>query len=118
MQRHDHANEVWITGIGLVSSLGEGVEAHANVMTGRRPCVPSVDEATFAPYPVHPSNAARLLALMDRASVSIIVDHLDVARGWSDAMTRAGRAIVSVVRRPFASHIAAPSCSFSRGVAR
>lgn len=53
MQRHDHANEVWITGIGLVSSLGEGVEAHANVLSGRRPCVPSVDETTFAPYPVH-----------------------------------------------------------------
>jgi 3-oxoacyl-[acyl-carrier-protein] synthase II len=53
MQRHDHANEVWITGIGLVSSLGEGVEAHVDVLTGRKPCVPSVDETTFAPYPVH-----------------------------------------------------------------
>src|SRR5262245_788735 len=42
------------------------------------------------PYPVHPSNAPRLVALMDRARVSIIVDHLDVARGWSDAMTRTG----------------------------
>src|SRR5438874_10549462 len=31
------------------------------------------------PYPVNPSNAARLMALMDRAAVSIIVDHLDVA---------------------------------------
>ena len=27
------------------------------------------------PYPVNPSNAARLLALMDRAAISIIVDH-------------------------------------------
>jgi 3-oxoacyl-[acyl-carrier-protein] synthase II len=53
MQRQDHANEVWITGIGLVSPLGEGVEAHLSVLTGRRPCVPSVDETTFAPYPVH-----------------------------------------------------------------
>src|SRR5207248_5412675 len=43
------------------------------------------------PYPVNPSNAARVLALMDRASISIIVDHLAVARGWSDAMERAGR---------------------------
>src|ERR687886_187891 len=35
------------------------------------------------PYPVNPSNAARVLALMDRASISIIVDHVAVARGWS-----------------------------------
>jgi D-serine deaminase-like pyridoxal phosphate-dependent protein len=48
------------------------------------------------PYPVNPSNASRVLALMDRATISIIVDHLDVARGWSAAMQRsrphAGRA--------------------------
>jgi D-serine deaminase-like pyridoxal phosphate-dependent protein len=50
------------------------------------------------PYPVNPSNAARLLALMDRAAISIIVDHLDVARGWSDAMTRAGRALDVLVK--------------------
>ena len=50
------------------------------------------------PYPVNPSNADRLLALMDRASISIIVDHLDVARGWSDAMQRAGRALDVLVK--------------------
>src|SRR5207244_6825171 len=32
------------------------------------------------PYPVNPSNASRVIALMNRASLSIIVDHLDVAR--------------------------------------
>jgi D-serine deaminase-like pyridoxal phosphate-dependent protein len=47
---------------------------------------------------VNPSNAARLLALMDRAAISIMVDHLDVARGWSDAMTRAGRALDVLVK--------------------
>jgi D-serine deaminase-like pyridoxal phosphate-dependent protein len=50
------------------------------------------------PYPVHPSNAPRLLALMDRARISIIVDHLDVARGWSDAMQRAGRSLDVLVK--------------------
>jgi D-serine deaminase-like pyridoxal phosphate-dependent protein len=50
------------------------------------------------PYPVNPFNAARLIALMDRATMSIIVDHLDVARGWSDAMLRAGRAIDVLVK--------------------
>ena len=48
------------------------------------------------PYPVSPRNAARVLALMDRASISIIVDHLAVARGWSDAMRApAGRSTCS-----------------------
>jgi D-serine deaminase-like pyridoxal phosphate-dependent protein len=50
------------------------------------------------PYPVNPSNASRLLALMERASLSIIVDHLDVARGWSDAMQRAGRTLDVLVK--------------------
>jgi D-serine deaminase-like pyridoxal phosphate-dependent protein len=45
------------------------------------------------PYPLHPSNADRVLALMDRARISIIVDHPVVARGWSDAMSRAGRTL-------------------------
>src|SRR6476619_7600066 len=50
------------------------------------------------PYPVNPANAPRVLALMDRASISIIVDHLEVARGWSDAMQRAGRALDVLVK--------------------
>jgi D-serine deaminase-like pyridoxal phosphate-dependent protein len=48
---------------------------------------------------VNPSNAARLLAVMDRTDdLSIIVDHLDVARGWSEAMTRAGRRLDVLVK--------------------
>jgi D-serine deaminase-like pyridoxal phosphate-dependent protein len=50
------------------------------------------------PYPVNPANASRLLALMDRAVISIIVDHLDVARGWSDAMQRAGRTLDVLIK--------------------
>jgi len=50
------------------------------------------------PYPVNPANASRLLALMDRAAISIIVDHLDVARGWSDAMQRAGRTLDVLIK--------------------
>src|SRR5437773_5230416 len=45
------------------------------------------------PYPVQPSNALRLGALMDRTAISIVVDHADVARGWSDAMRKAGRTL-------------------------
>jgi len=50
------------------------------------------------PYPVNPVNASRVLALMDRAAISLIVDHLAVARGWSDVMQRAGRSLDVLVK--------------------
>ena len=50
------------------------------------------------PYPVNPVNAPRLLALMDRAAISIIVDHPEVVRGWSDAMRIAGRTLDVLVK--------------------
>jgi D-serine deaminase-like pyridoxal phosphate-dependent protein len=43
------------------------------------------------PYPIHPVNAARVVALLDRSNFSFIVDHAVVASGWSEALTRAGR---------------------------
>ena len=43
------------------------------------------------PYPINPRNAPRVVALLERTRLSFIVDHPDVARGWSEAMTRAGR---------------------------
>ena len=40
------------------------------------------------PYPVNPANAPRVRALLDRGvTLSFIVDDLEVARGWSQAMT-------------------------------
>src|SRR5437870_8967671 len=45
------------------------------------------------PYPLHPVNADRLLALADRVRVSFIVDHPAVARGWSRAIAAAGRTV-------------------------
>ena len=50
------------------------------------------------PYPVNPANAARLIALMDKAAISIIVDHLAVARGWSETMRRAGRVLDVLIK--------------------
>jgi len=44
--------QVWITGIGLLSSLGEGVDAHWSAVTGKNG--PVIDEDSYAPYPVHP----------------------------------------------------------------
>lgn len=46
------ARDVWITGIGLLTSLGEGGEHHSGLLrsgNGRF----SVDETSLAPYPVH-----------------------------------------------------------------
>jgi D-serine deaminase-like pyridoxal phosphate-dependent protein len=50
------------------------------------------------PYPVNPANSSRVLALMDRASISIIVDHPAVARGWSEVMMRAGRTLDVLIK--------------------
>ena len=50
------------------------------------------------PYPVNPANAPRLIPLMDRASISIIVDHEAVVRGWSEAMLRAGRTLDVLIK--------------------
>ncbi len=47
----DGAREVWITGIGIVSCLGEGPQAHWQKLMEARP---SADIATFAPFIVHP----------------------------------------------------------------
>jgi 3-oxoacyl-[acyl-carrier-protein] synthase II len=43
--------EVWITGIGILSSLGEGLDAHWEALNAGRI---NVDETRFAPYIVHP----------------------------------------------------------------
>src|SRR6202521_1965750 len=43
--------EAWITGIGIVSCLGEGPDAHWQALLHPRP---SADTARFAPYVIHP----------------------------------------------------------------
>jgi D-serine deaminase-like pyridoxal phosphate-dependent protein len=50
------------------------------------------------PYPINPSNADRVIALLDRTRLSFIVDHPVVAQQWSDAMTRAGRQVDVLVK--------------------
>jgi 3-oxoacyl-[acyl-carrier-protein] synthase II len=47
----DAPREAWVTGIGIVSCLGEGAEAHWQGLCERRI---NVDAETFAPYLVHP----------------------------------------------------------------
>ena len=45
------ATEAWITGIGIISSFGEGLDAHWEALQAG---TISVDEKTYAPYLVHP----------------------------------------------------------------
>src|SRR6202166_714489 len=45
------AREAWITGIGIVSCLGEGPQAHWQKLMEANP---SADTTTFAPFVVHP----------------------------------------------------------------
>lgn len=52
--------EAWITGIGLVSALGEGLDAHWEALNGDRDAWLKLDTATFAPYQVHPAVALDL----------------------------------------------------------
>src|SRR4030088_820722 len=53
----DAPRETWITGIGIVSCLGEGAEAHWQGLTGRRL---NVDAVSWAPFVIHPIAALDL----------------------------------------------------------
>ena len=48
---HPGPAEVWITGVGLATSLGEGLDANWDALNQRRV---NVDAKGFAPYIVHP----------------------------------------------------------------
>lgn len=51
------------------------------------------------PYPVNPENAPRVRALLDAGiAVSIIVDDLEVARQWSQAMVGSGHRLPVLVK--------------------
>ena len=47
----DPPHEAWITGIGIVSCLGEGADAHWQGLREKRI---AIDAEGFAPYLVHP----------------------------------------------------------------
>jgi 3-oxoacyl-[acyl-carrier-protein] synthase II len=57
---------VVISGVGLVSSLGEGVAPHLAALAGE--AAPVIDRASFAPYPVHPLAALNLDAQIPKKS--------------------------------------------------
>jgi 3-oxoacyl-[acyl-carrier-protein] synthase II len=51
------AGSAWITGIGIVSCLGEGIDAHWD---GLNAASPHADTTTYAPYIVHPLSPLEL----------------------------------------------------------
>ena len=50
------------------------------------------------PYPLNPSNADRVVALLSRTHLSFIVDHPIVAKQWSDAMVLRGKQVDVLVK--------------------
>ncbi|MBD8554727.1 beta-ketoacyl-ACP synthase [Rhizobium sp. CFBP 8762] len=48
------ANDVVITGVGIVTSLGVGAEPHVAMLTSNMTPQPIVETERFAPYPIHP----------------------------------------------------------------
>lgn len=58
--------EAWITGIGLVSSLGEGADVHWARLTDGP--VPNVDEERYAPYVIHPLEDVDFSSQIERKS--------------------------------------------------
>src|SRR6187549_2494507 len=46
----DATSEAWITGIGIVSCLGEGPDAHWQALSGKPP---QPDTTTYPPYFIH-----------------------------------------------------------------
>jgi D-serine deaminase-like pyridoxal phosphate-dependent protein len=50
------------------------------------------------PYPLNPANSDRVLSLLDRTHLSFVVDHLEVARGWSRVMQEAEREVDVLVK--------------------
>jgi 3-oxoacyl-[acyl-carrier-protein] synthase II len=46
--------EVWITGRGLISALGEGSDAHWSALQEPSRWRTTIDEKSFAPFPIHP----------------------------------------------------------------
>ena len=56
-----------------------------------------IDDIRLA-YPLSPTTARRVVALMDTAQVSLVVDDLEVARQWSARMVEAGRVLQVLVK--------------------
>ena len=50
------------------------------------------------PYPINPFSATRVMALMDRVTLSLAIDHSTVAEQWSEVMSARGRRLDVLVK--------------------
>ena len=64
-----HGREVWITGIGIVSSLGEGNEATWQAFSAGPP---NIDCTSFAPYVVHRLAAVDFAKLIPKSDLRMM----------------------------------------------
>jgi 3-oxoacyl-[acyl-carrier-protein] synthase II len=80
--------EAWITGIGLVSSLGEGIETHWQRLGPHTVPAVVVDEVRYAPYPVHP-----LVAIDVRGQIPKTSDQRQMGRWQRIGVYAAGLAL-------------------------
>ncbi|MCC7275701.1 MAG: beta-ketoacyl-ACP synthase [Alphaproteobacteria bacterium] len=60
------ARQVWITGVGLISALGEGRDAHLAALADPGAVAAARDSASFAPFHVHPIRHLDLERFMPR----------------------------------------------------
>ncbi len=50
----EQKREAWVTGLGIVSSLGDNLDAHWNALTASTGVAPQIDSSSHAPYTIHP----------------------------------------------------------------
>ena len=62
----DKKNDVWITGIGLVSCFGEGPDTHWEKLHASGAASAPIDRESYAPYAVHPLPEIDWTAQMSR----------------------------------------------------
>lgn len=96
--------EVVVTGIGLISAAGEGIEAHLAALSAAG--APPIDQDSFAPYPVHPAAVASWDAQIPKKSDQRQMEPwqklgcyasglaLDAARAKDDAALKAAMHLV------------------------
>lgn len=90
--------DVWVTGIGLVSSLGEGAAPHLAALRQPAPA-PVLDEASFAPWSIHPLPALPFETQMPRRD-------LRQMETWQRlGVYAAGLALDSAAAKPLAAEI-------------